>query len=265
MGGLPDSDTNMSLENFIELVQQLLPALKIMTISPSLESKIHYDRFKYLLENNIVPSLGHDTVATEDDILGALRIAHIQSKPVHITHLFNVSKIHHRDVSLVNFGLLSEYPNIDKYNSIVEPTVEIIGDLVHVHPLAIQLALQSKNRDKIAFITDAIMDGGQEGKTVTYCGRLLKNVNGQVLIQNTNTLAGSCTNLYQIFRNLIQILKVDIFSAVQMLSENPARIAGLNHIGKIQIGKRADLLLFSEDFDLKQVLIGGELAFNSTT
>jgi len=158
MGGLPDSDTNMPIDHFKELVQQLLPALKIMTISPSLESKINYDRFRYLLETNVVPALGHDTIASEEDILGALRIAYIQSKPVHITHLFNVSKIHHREVSLVNFGLLSEYPKIDKYSSIVEPSVEIIGDLIHVHPLAIQLALQCKNRDKIAFITDAIMD-----------------------------------------------------------------------------------------------------------
>jgi len=91
----------------------------------------------------------------------------------------------------------------------------------------------------------------------------MKNINGQVLLQDTNTLAGSCTNLYQIFRNLIQILKVDLNGAVQMLSENPAKIAGLNHIGSIQPGKRADLLISSENLTLEKVFISGDLVYIS--
>lgn len=43
----------------------------------------------------------------------------------------------------------------------VEPTVEIIGDLVHVHPLVLQTTLEAKKRENIAFISDAVMDSQQ--------------------------------------------------------------------------------------------------------
>jgi len=176
--------------------------------------------------------------------------------------MYNVSKIHHRDVSLVNFGLLSEYPNMEQYQGIAEPSVEIIGDLVHVHPLAIQLALQSKNHKKIAFITDAIMDGDCEGSTVLYCGRKMVSSKKRVFLENTTTLAGSCTNLLEIFNNLTQVLKIPIPTAVPMLSENPARIAGLDHTGSIKEGKRGDILVFDKNIQLQTVLINGAVAWH---
>jgi len=262
-GGLPDSELP-NVEEFERQIHSLLPSLKIMTISPTLEKKIDYGRFKVLLDNGVVPALGHDILATEDDILPALKMAHDQHKQVHITHMYNVSKIHHRDVGLVNFGLLSKYPEMEKYRNITEPSVEIIGDLIHVHPLAIQLALQSKDHKKIAFITDAIMDGACEGSTVLYCGRKMVNSNKRVYLENTTTLAGSCTNLLEVFQNLTQVLKIPIPSAVPMLSENPARISGLDHTGILKEGKRGDILVFDTHVQLQTVLINGEVAWHRT-
>ena len=43
--------------------------------------------------SGVLPALGHDKVAREDEVLGALRLTH---KPMHITHIFNVSTFHHR-------------------------------------------------------------------------------------------------------------------------------------------------------------------------
>ena len=43
----------------------------------------------------ILPALGHDRVASEGEILGALAVAPAQQR-MHITHLFNVSSFHHR-------------------------------------------------------------------------------------------------------------------------------------------------------------------------
>eukprot|EP01125_Pyxidicula_operculata_P002949 TRINITY_DN1293_c0_g1_i2.p1 TRINITY_DN1293_c0_g1~~TRINITY_DN1293_c0_g1_i2.p1 ORF type:complete len:201 (+),score=32.11 TRINITY_DN1293_c0_g1_i2:137-739(+) len=161
--------------------------------------------------------------------------------------MWNVSKIHHRDVSLVNIGLLKEFPNIPKYKECAVPTIEMIGDLMHVHPLGLHLAFLSKGYNSIAFVSDAIMDVEQEiGSRVNYCGRFIElSKNRRVILENTQTLAGSCVNQLQIFFNLITDLNVKIPDASIMLSENPARIAQLNHIGSIKAGKRADILLFS--------------------
>jgi len=50
------------------------------------------------------------------------------------------------------------YPALKQYESILEPSIELIGDLVHLHPMTIQLALSSKNKSMITFITDAVAD-----------------------------------------------------------------------------------------------------------
>jgi len=57
---------------------------------------IHFSM--YNTESNyrgILPALGHDRVASESEILGALAVTGPQQR-VHITHLFNVSNFHHR-------------------------------------------------------------------------------------------------------------------------------------------------------------------------
>lgn len=109
LGGLPDSDNEMDEAQFETLINRI-PSLKLMTISPHLEAQNGYKRLKLLIKkyiptsliyNNyfclfyrgIKPSLGHDRVASEDEILGALRLT---EEPLHITHLFNVCTFHHR-------------------------------------------------------------------------------------------------------------------------------------------------------------------------
>ena len=41
------------------------------------------------------------------------------------------------------------------------------------------------------------------------------------------------------------------------------RIAGLEHIGTIEVGKRADLLLLDKDLNLKQTVIAGRTVYSS--
>jgi hypothetical protein len=134
-----------------------------MTVSPSLEAPLHFERTKYLFEKNILVAIGHDNETNEDEILQVgergvqlidwvwfsvfllfgffldlgfrirkkvysfvsvciclllffpalladsevLRLAHAHARPVHVTHLFNVSKFHHRDVGIVNLALMN--------------------------------------------------------------------------------------------------------------------------------------------------------------
>lgn len=92
---MPATDSNMSLADFEKLVDSI-PALKVMTISPHLEAAVDYRRLKALVNRGVVPALGHDRVATESEILGALACGVAGGKRMHITHLFNVCSFHHR-------------------------------------------------------------------------------------------------------------------------------------------------------------------------
>ena len=90
---MPVSDAEMSLIDFEKLLDSI-PSLKVMTISPHLQMKESYAKIKALLKRGVLPALGHDRVAKEEEILGALSCC--PQKKMHITHLFNVCSFHHR-------------------------------------------------------------------------------------------------------------------------------------------------------------------------
>ncbi len=94
LGAMPPTDSDISLEDFERLVDSI-PGLKVMTISPHLEAARGYERIRALVKRGVVPALGHDRVATEAEIVGALACS---SERMHITHLFNVCSFHHRFV-----------------------------------------------------------------------------------------------------------------------------------------------------------------------
>lgn len=158
------------------------------------------------------------------------------------------------------------------------PTIEVIGDLVHVHPLALRLAIETRG-DEMAIITDAIMDVSSLG-TSNYAGNEIEVQviqphypsassssssssssslpRGKVVIKGTNTIAGSCTNLLRIFNDLIQILGISVEKALKMLTLNPARIAKIEEkVGTLEKGKKADFLLFDRRLNLVGVYIDG--------
>lgn len=93
LGAMPTTDAEMSLDDFEKLLDSI-PSLKVMTISPHIQKKDNYMKIKALLKRGVLPALGHDRVANEEEILGALSCS--PQKKMHITHLFNVCSFHHR-------------------------------------------------------------------------------------------------------------------------------------------------------------------------
>jgi len=251
----------MTSDEFKQVLEKMRH-LKIMTISPHAEASNDYKRIKCLLKRGVVPALGHDKQATEDEILAALSLGETQQ--FHLTHLFNVWLFHHRSPGLVNFGLLDELPNLPKYRGIKTPTVEIIGDLAHVDPLTISLLLKSRHFKNIAFITDCVLEG-IPGAIIKYGNRQMQvSPSGRTMsIIGTNTLAGSCSTLLDRLHSLVNIFGVPIGKAMAMLSENTARIAKISHTGRIEVGKRADLLLLNENLSLLRTVVYGKVVLQT--
>ncbi|XP_065176076.1 N-acetylglucosamine-6-phosphate deacetylase-like [Sycon ciliatum] len=263
LGAMPDRGEVPSPEWLREWIDNLPPGvLKMMTISPRVEAAVGYARLKCLLENSVLPALGHDRVASEDDILGALKCC--PERRLHITHLYNVSNFHHRLPSLVNFGLVERFPDLPQYSGLSPPTVELIGDLAHVHPLTVKCTLSARHPSNIAFISDAIALPEANRRTA-YAGRhlVVSSDAKTVKLEGTDTLAGSCASLLETFRNLVNVLGVSEEDASSMLSTTPARIVGLEHVGKIEVGRRADFLLLDKNYELKQTVIAGRLAYTA--
>ncbi|XP_071964252.1 N-acetylglucosamine-6-phosphate deacetylase-like [Antedon mediterranea] len=260
LGGLPKGNNQMSMTEFNQLLDSM-PSCKLMTISPHIDVQSGYEKINALVQRGIVPSLGHDRVASEAEILGALQAAH--PTQCHVTHLFNVTNFHHRTPSLVNFGLVDVFPNIPGYERLAPPTVEIIGDMCHVHPLTVGILLKARCFNQIAFISDCTAES-VPGKKLSYSGRTMEvSADGKCLfVSGTCTLAGSCCTSHDAFKSLVNIFHISIGEASAMVSETPARIAHLKNVGKVDIGYRADLLLMDESLNLKQTFIAGKKCFD---
>lgn len=169
--------------------------------------------------------------------------------PFHTTHYCNVMQFHHREPSLVNFCMTPSFPKSDRYRGCQPPTLEIIADLIHVHPLAIQAVLSSRKKTDVAIISDCI-SSYHPGRRLKYNGRQIavRAEGGCYLCDNlgnpTSTLAGSTVTLADQFWTLMTYFGLDMVQACWLLATNPARIANIDHrVGSIQAGRKANMLV----------------------
>jgi len=61
-------------------------------------------------------------------------------------------------------------------------------------------------------------------------------------------------------RNIMTHTNCGIAQAFLMASRNPARAIGLDHeIGTIEVGKKANLVVVDDRFNIKKVILEGEI------
>jgi len=264
-GGLPPCP-NLPLQAFKDLCATM-PHMKIMTISPSKESEVSYERLRHLLEIGVRPSLGHDRKASEGEILGALQLAAKYNVQLHSTHVYNVMAFHHTNISLANFVLVPKYPALPRYANCVPPTVEMIADNIHVHPLAATTVLSTRNvHSDVCVISDCIQ-AHNPGERVKYNGRwavvraegaaYLSDSQGQL----TTTLAGGTASVSEMFHLLCTQYGMGLVAASKMVSANPAAVARMDRVGSIAKGRYANLVCVGVRLDMIEgVMIRGRWA-----
>lgn len=159
----------------------------------------------------------------------------------HATHLFNAMVgFTHREPGTV--GAVFDTETV---------AGEMICDGIHLHPAVVRTAFRLMG-DRICVISDAMrLSGMGEGE-----GRLGANIvtvkNGKATLPD-GTLAGSVTNLYDEFRNLIS-WGIAPETALRAMTLTPAKEVGLaGEIGSLEVGKRADIVVMDEDWNIVAV------------
>ncbi|WP_143787060.1 amidohydrolase family protein, partial [Oenococcus oeni] len=136
--------------------------------------------------------------------------------------------------------------------------VEVIADGVHVSPEMIKLAYQLKGAKNIEVITDSMRAKGQKENEVSELGGQKVIVkNGAARLENGH-LAGSVLKYILAFRNIQKFTGASIEEAVLMTSVNQAREFGLNDVGSLEVGKRANFNLLNSDQDLLENFLDGD-------
>jgi len=214
-------------------------AVRLVTLAPELPGAAGVIRV--LRERGCVIAAGH-TAATYQQAQAAFGAG-----VTLVTHLFNAMRpVHHRDPGIVVAAL--EHPQVD---------VSLIVDFIHVHPAMVRLAVQLK-KERVALITDAIAAAGSS-RRVTRLGTRTVRVTDVPRLPD-GTIAGSVLSMDAALRHAVSV-GVSLRDAVLMVSAIPARVLGRNDLGRIEVGKPADLVVLTRELRVRSVYTAGELTY----
>lgn len=217
-----------------ELNQDVDGLVRLVTLAPNMDGA---EEFIKEMHEEVCISLGH-TAADYDCASRAMKLgAH------HVTHLYNAMQpFGHRAPGLI--GAAMDDP---------ECMVELICDGYHIHPSAIRAAFRLFGPERVILISDSMRATGMENGTYELGGQEV-TVQDRKAVLKDGTLAGSATNLYGCMCKAVEF-GIPLEQAIMAATANPARSIGIfDRVGSIRIGKQADLLLVSENLELKRVI-----------
>ena len=227
---------NPQISVFDRLMKASGGNIKILDIAPELPHAM--ELIEHASKTGVV-SLAHTTADCQTAIQA------FDAGASHVTHLFNaMPPFAHRDPGVV--GAASDRG----------ATVELISDGFHIHPSVIRSVFRWFGDNKVVLISDAMRACGMPDGIYNLGGQQV-TVSAEKATLADGTIAGSCTNLYECMQRAVQF-GVPLESAVKAATINPAKVARIDdEVGSIGVGKRADLLVFDRDLNLKRVFIGG--------
>ena len=216
--------------------------VSMMTIAPEIPGGL--DAIRYLVDKNIISSIGHTNATYAQAVEG------IKAGARSTTHLFNaMSPLAHRDPGAVGAVLDSQ-----------DIFAELILDGIHIHEAIFRIALKSKGVDRINLITDATsLAGLPDGEYGALPDRAVTKIGGKIVLAGTDTLAGSALSMNMVYQNAAKFAPLTLSELSKISSLNAAKILGKDaDIGSLEVGKLADLVLLDTESTVCATMIEGE-------
>lgn len=230
-------------EEYRALVDAAGDLAKVWAIAPELANIRNFVKYAREVYPDTVFAVGHsEATPAEIRALGSKYLPTLE------THATNATGQTNRLNGIVGTGP-------DEY-CLTAPEVycELISDstAIHVKPDIQRLLLHAKGVDKMVLITDGSNSAGDPPEKFAHITDINFSPFGEV--------SGSKLTMNVACRNVMSHTRVGITEAFIMASRNPARVIGLDHeIGTIDCGKRADLVLVDDRFNVDTVIFDGEV------
>lgn len=194
-----------------------------------------------LISGGATAGLGHTDASYEE----ACRL--VKNGVSSFTHLFNaMPPVHHRNGGASVAGLLS-----DAY-------VEIICDGFHLSSETAALVSRTKSADKVVLITDSMEGTGCSDGQYSIAGNPVVLKNGKAYTHD-GAIAGSTLELLDGVKNYALFADIGFEKALVAATLNPASLLCLNNVGSIEVGKKADFVVLSENLTVDGVYIDGKI------
>jgi N-acetylglucosamine-6-phosphate deacetylase len=221
--------------------------IRMVTVAPELEGAV--PAVKRLVDAGVLAAIGH-TDALAEDVVPA-----VDAGATVATHLFNgMRPLHHREPGPI--GALLDDERV---------TVELICDLVHLHPTVVRLAARHAGNGRTVLITDAIAAAAAGDGTYDIGGLEVNVTNGVATLAGGGSLAGSSLTMDAAFRNMVQSCGLGVLDAVAAASTRPAELLGLGDVtGRLAPGFAADVVLLDDALRPVSVMRRGEWVPSTT-
>lgn len=241
------------------LLKQWLDAgrgtVRSVTLAPETP---HFDELVSLCRDyDAVPSLGH-TDATAARTRDALAGTPGDGRPWSATHLFNrMPALGHRTPGPIAVLLQAARQSPERM------VLELVADGVHLDAEIVRMVFNLVGPRSIALISDAMAAAGMADGAYTL-GSLDVQVEDRVARlasagdgAPSGAIAGGTSRLLENVRRCVG-WGIPLPDAVTAASSTPARLIGLNQLGAVAAGYRADLLVTTEELQLLQAYRAGQ-------
>ncbi len=213
-------------------------AVKMATIAPERSGAL--ESIRLMVDAGCLAAVGHTNAGFDTTV------AAIDAGARGATHLFNaMPALLHRAPGPVLALWRDE-----------RVTVEMVMDGVHVRPELVAWVMATAP-GRVALVTDAMAAAAHvDGNYVL--GELDVEVrDGVARLAGLDTIAGSTLTLDKAVRNAVAA-GVELVAAVRAASTVPADYLGLESVGRIAPGKRADLVVLDDSLNVTKVMWRGE-------
>ncbi len=221
-------------ERVESLIEACRGALAMMTMAPEVDG---VDRAVPLLtEQGVVCSAGHTAARSRDGQRA------IETGFRTLTHVFNaMPSLDHREPSILTAFMQDE-----------RTSVQAICDGFHVAPEMIDLLYRILGK-RLVLASDYMAPAGNGYR-----------IEGGVMRAEDGTIAGSALDPDRAVRNLMAYARVPFEHAIACATYSPAKVLGIAHeSGTLAPGKRADIALWNERYDVMTTFVAGEVVYGS--
>jgi N-acetylglucosamine-6-phosphate deacetylase len=223
-----------SVDRMREMLEAARGACVMVTMAPEVEGADEAARFAH--DQGVVCSAGHTGARYREGML-AIGLGFRS-----LTHAFNgMPPLDHRDPSILAAFIQEE-----------RTSVQLICDGIHVTPVMVDILYRALG-ERLVLATDYQAPVGSGYR-----------IQDGVVRSDDGTIAGSALHMDRAVRNLMSYARIPFERAVRNASTAPAKLLGLQHeCGTIEKGRRADLSIWSSDYDVVATLVGGAPVFGA--
>lgn len=213
--------------------------VKLVDIAPEVEGAIEFIK---QAKKYCVVSAAHSDADYQQSVDS------INAGITHATHLYNAMPV----VTSRQPGLVGAVLDDERVMA------ELICDGGHVIAPVLRFTLKVLGEDRSIVISDSMMAAGRPDGEYTLGGQKVFVRDGTARLAD-GTVAGSTTNIFSEFRNLMRF-GIPLRQIIKSCTINPARSIGVDKTtGSIEEGKLADLLVMNTDLsEIKAVFVKGE-------